>query len=108
MFLAVTAKIQTWKTIQIWTTTIKYQIKNLDHIYATAMFAPVFKNNPKYCVGKFQDLTPYIAYDDVMNNKYIIRGRPVSITSNFDNEKREIISSYTSMEELVMDGWRLD
>lgn len=86
----------------------EYQKKNLEAIISAASFAPVFKSNPKHCIGKFADLTPYISYDDVMNYKFIIRGRPIGEHNSFDSQQREIIAKYDSLESLVDDGWRLD
>lgn len=87
---------------------IEYQKKNLDAIYDAASMAPIFKSNPKYCIGKFAELTPYISYNDVRNYKYIIRGRPDSEQNHFDDQEREIIAKYDNVESLVNDGWRLD
>ena len=86
----------------------EFQKKNLEAIYNAASLAPVFKHNPKYSTGKFNGLTPYISYDDIMNYKFIIRGRPVNEYNPFDAQKREIIAEYNTIEELVNDGWRLD
>jgi len=86
----------------------EYQKKNLEAIYSTASLAPVFHHNPKYCIGKFADLTPYISYNDVMNYKFIIRARPDSEFNPYDSQEREIIAKYDSLESLVNDGWRLD
>ena len=85
-----------------------YQKKNIEAIYAAASLAPVFKKNPKHSVGNYADLTPYISYNDIMENKYIIRGRPIGEHNSFDSEEREIIAEYDSIESLVNDGWRLD
>ncbi len=40
-------------------------------IYRAASMAPVFKQNLKYCIWKFADLTPYVSYDDVTSYKSI-------------------------------------
>jgi hypothetical protein len=85
----------------------EYQRKQLQKIYDDALYTPVFRINKKYCIGSFKGMIPYIAYDDIMNNKYIIRGRPANIISTLDNEKRDMIASYTSIGELVKDGWEL-
>jgi len=68
----------------------EYQKKNLEAIFSAASCAPVFKSNPKHCIGKFADLIHYISYDDVMNYKFIIRGRPISEQNSFDAKEREI------------------
>jgi hypothetical protein len=86
----------------------EYQRKNLEAIYADSSMAPVFKQNPKYCLGRFADLTPYISYNDVMSYKYIIRGRPIGEHNSFDAQEREIIVEYNNLESLINDGWRLD
>jgi hypothetical protein len=87
----------------------EYQKKNLEKIYRDASLAPAFQQHPKYCTGDFAEVTPYIAYDDIMDEKYIIRGRGIGARINgFDNEKRQIIVEYSSIDDLVNDGWRLD
>jgi hypothetical protein len=86
----------------------EYQKKNLVAIYSAATFAPVFLTNPKHCKDQFADLTPYISYNDIMNYRYIIRGRPHGEHNSFDDQEREIIVEYNSIESLVNDGWRLD
>jgi len=85
-----------------------WQVRNLAHIFNAASMAPVFKQNPKYCTGKFAKLTPYISYNDVRNYKYIIRARPLDIHKTFDSEERDIIIQYNSIEQLVNDEWQLD
>lgn len=85
-----------------------YQKKNLEAIYSAASLAPAFKSNPKYCIGKFTDLMPYISYGDVMSNKFIIRARPIDVYNPFDAEDRDVIVEYDSIESLVNDAWRLD
>jgi hypothetical protein len=86
----------------------EYQKKNLEAIYSAASLAPVFKSNPKHCIGKFAGLTPFISYNDVMEYKFIIRGRPIGEHNSFDAAERDIIAEYDSLESLVNDGWRLD
>ncbi len=85
-----------------------FQKKHIDLIFRDASMAPVFKTHPKYCTNQFSGLIPYICYDDVMEMKYIIRGRPLGQANSFDYEKREIIVEYKSVDEMVNDGWRLD
>lgn len=86
----------------------EYQKKNLQLIYRDASLAPVFHKNDKYCKGSFENIIPFIAYDDVMDNKYIIRARDEGIINSFFSEKTEIVVKYESIDELVEDGWRLD
>jgi len=82
----------------------EFQKENLEAIYTAASLSPVFKSNPRYNTG---NLTPYISYNDIMTNKYIIRGKPLGISNSFDGEDRKIIAEYNSVESLVKDGWRL-
>lgn len=86
----------------------EYQVRNIRNIFNSASMSPVFKRNENYCIGNFANMTPYIAYNDVHNDKYIIRARPFSENNSFDSEEREIIKEYSSIESLVHDGWRLD
>ena len=85
-----------------------FQVSNLERIFRDAAFSPAFRTNPKYCTGEFSDSSPYIAYDDVVNHRYIIRARPVEEFSQYDNELRTVIREYKNIEEIVNDGWRLD
>lgn len=87
----------------------EFQLSSLEMIFRDATLAPVFKHNPKYDRQGFAALTPYIAYDDVMEYRYIVRGRPLSVPiDHYDNEKRQVIAEYDTVEALVEDGWRLD
>jgi hypothetical protein len=83
-----------------------YQISNLQKILGEALMSPVFRENPKYDSKG----APRIDYNDVMNNKYIIKSDtdfPGS-GSYWCNENAEFIVQYTSIDDLVDDGWRLD
>jgi hypothetical protein len=87
----------------------EYQIRNLQQIYDRASFSPVFHCSPKYCQGGFADCCPYIAYGDIMGGKYIIRARPKDEEyKEIDAAERTVLAQYPSIEELVVDGWRLD
>lgn len=87
-----------------------YQKKNLERIFADAIYPPIFKSNPKYCKDNFTGAIPFISYDDVMNWKYIIRaGKSMeNDVENYNAEECPIIIPYNSIEDLVNDGWRLD
>jgi hypothetical protein len=85
-----------------------WQVRNITNIFYAASMSPVFKLNSKYCTGKFADLIPYISYNNIRNNEYIIRARPLGENNSFDSKERDIIIQYDSIEQLVKDGWRLD
>ena len=85
-----------------------FQRRALERLFDDASLAPIFRMNKKYFSEKYKDMVPYIAYDDVMGRKYIIRWRPNDVTNSFHNEKGEIIAEYKSIEEIVKDGWELD
>ena len=84
------------------------QKKRLEAIFQVASFAPIFKTNPKHCINKFADLTPYISYKDLIKNRLYIRGCPIGSKSCSDNGQRDIIAEYGSIDELLNDGWQLD
>lgn len=86
----------------------EYQVKNIENIFDTASMSPSFKINSKYCIGKFENMSPYISYNDVRNYNYIIRVRTLGEYNLYDSIDREIIVKYDSIEQLVQDGWRLD
>jgi hypothetical protein len=85
-----------------------FQKKRLERIFRDGSFAPLFKRNPKHCVNKFADLTPYISYNDIKRNQILIRGCPIGKPNYIDSGQRDVIISYGSIDELVNDGWRLD
>ena len=85
-----------------------FQKKSLEAIFIKPTYAPLFKSNPQYCVNQFSHLTPYISYNDIINNKFIIRGSPVGANNMKDSKQREIIIEYGNIDELVNDGWKLD
>jgi len=84
------------------------RIQRLEEIYRGASFAPLLKRNPKYCVGQLSDITPYISFADITNNRFIIRGSPFASCKHSDTGKREIIIQYTTLAELINDGWQID
>ena len=84
------------------------QLKTLKAIFQEASFAPLFKRNPKHCVRQFANLTPYISYDDLRNNKYIIRGSSIGTKNANNSERRIVIVEYADIDELINDGWQLD
>ena len=85
----------------------KHQRKVLEAIYTVALMAPVLKPNPKYSIGKFEGLTCYISYDDIMNLKFSIRVRPKGEFNLYDSQPREIIAEYGSLRSLIDDDWQL-
>ena len=84
------------------------QWKILKKIISEASYAPIFYPNPKYCVDQFAGLTPYISYNDLRNNRIVIRGCPIGYNNTFDSGLREIIIEYPDIENLINDGWTLD
>ena len=87
---------------------IDLQKKNLEAIFRSAYFAPIFKPNPKYCKNEFADVTPYISYKDVVKNKFLIKGSPIGSRNGADLGIRDIIVEYSNIDDLVNDGWQLD
>lgn len=81
--------------------------KRLEIIFRDPTFAPIFKQNPKYCVNQFAELTPYISHKDIIKNRVYIRGCPIGSGLSYDSGQRDVIVTYNSIDELVNDGWRL-
>ena len=80
------------------------QKERLNVIYDEALMSPGFSSNPKYCT---ENIFPYISYNDILQRKYIIRARPLTVIDRFDIKDRIIIVSYNSLDELINDGWKL-
>ena len=89
-------------------TKMEADIKALKNIYSRGTMAPYFKDNPRY---PLKGCAFYIAYDDVSDNKYIIRSFKLDENklSSFRSEMSDpVVAEYTSVEELIADGWQLD
>jgi len=86
----------------------EFQIKRLEAIFNNPSFAPIFKSNPRHCINEFARLTPYISCKDIESKMVVIRGCPIGFRNSIDSGKREIIVTYSSINELVNDGWQLD
>lgn len=72
-------------------------------------FSFLLQHNPKYCVGKFANVVPFILYDEVGSKyRYIVRCRPLYLESKDSCSVDDIIAEYDSIESLVNDGWRMD
>ena len=82
--------------------------KILEAVYRMADYPPIFKPNPRHCINQFAKLTPYISYNDIKKNKVVIRGNPIVSGDSVDCGKRDVIIEYSSIGELVDDGWQVD
>ena len=85
-----------------------YQKLYFEAIFNHDLYAPVLEPHPDYCVLQFSDSVPYTSYDDVINNKYIVRGRPAGEDNPSVPYAGEIIAEYENLDELVNKGWRLN
>jgi len=77
-------------------------------IFNDVLYAPVLEYHPGYCIDQFADLIPYIAYDDVMKRKFIIRGRPTLSNNTIASGAGAVIAEYATLDDLVNAGWRLN
>jgi hypothetical protein len=84
------------------------QEKYIREIFEKLSMTPLFNFNPKYYQFRYENMTPYITYNDLVSDKYIIRVRPSDIMDSIDNEEREIIVQYDSIKQMIGDGWTLD
>ena len=85
-----------------------YQKMYFEAIFNYVLYAPVLEHHPRYCIRQFADLIPYIAYDDVLKSKFIIRGRPTVSNNPNAAEAGAIIVEYANLDDLVNAGWRLN
>jgi len=83
----------------------EYQVEDLERIFTGATLSPVFRHNPKYPI---KGGIARIAYNDIMDYKFIIRHDKNFNGNSFWSEDADVIAEYKSIEELVDDGWRLD
>ena len=76
----------------------------LQRIFSEARFSPKFRDNPK-----FEGWAPYIAFDDVLAGRYVIReGDDETIMSPYANKTNRAIAAYQNVQTLAEDGWDLD
>lgn len=89
---------------------IQLEIRLLKEVYDDAMYAPLLRWNPKYKTDKFNGMTPYICIDDICYYNYVVCAIPDEEVTDMLQERfrRNVIVEYTSLEEMVEDGWRLD
>ena len=81
----------------------------LKEIYRTADISPIFRPNPLFAGVMDEDSAAYIALDDVLGYRYIVRLMPEGGATSFPiTEYGTIIAEYNSLEELLNDGWQLD
>jgi hypothetical protein len=85
----------------------EFQLKNLETIVGSRNFAPLLKKNSKYCTNDLAELTPYISYQDLENKRFAVRASPLGNWNVIDKGVREIIIEYSSLRELIDDGWQL-
>lgn len=80
------------------------QTSILQRIFAEGRFSPKFRENPKH-----KGEAPFIAYDDVLAGRCVIReGDDETIMNPFANKKTRVIMSYPNLQALVEDGWEVD
>jgi hypothetical protein len=108
-----------------------FQKSVLESLYAARVnWSVIFKSNLKFCIGKFEAYTPFIAVPDLKSGLFIIRGADLAkygqvanliinrhITNfiaaggesvQFYQMEAPIIKEYTNLDDLVNDGWLLD
>ena len=86
------------------------EVRLFKQVYDLAKYAPYVRWNPKYKTEKFNEMTPYICIDDIVNYKYVICAIPDEEVTMALQElhRRNVIVEYNSIEEMVNDGWILD
>ena len=86
------------------------EVRLFKQVYDLAKYAPYVRWNPKYKTEKFNEMTPYICIDDIVNYNYVICAIPDEEVTMALQElhRRNVIVEYNSIEEMVKDGWRLD
>ena len=89
---------------------IKREIRLFKQVYDDAMYAPYVRWNLHFKTEKFKGMTPYICIQDICDHKYVICAIPEeeATTPLQEQHRRNVIVEYSSIEEMVIDGWRLD
>ena len=79
-----------------------YYLETLEKAFYEMFHRIHFHPNPKYPVET--DLF-YIGFEDMSNYKYTIRACSFDA---YNDSNDPIVASYSSMKELLLDGWRPD
>ena len=89
---------------------IEREVRLFKKVYDDAMCAPYLRWNPKYKTKEFSGMTPYICIADICDYNYVVCAIPDNEAHMMlqEQERRNVIVEYNSVEEMVEDGWRLD
>ena len=82
-------------------------LRVFQQIFNDALFPVTLAPNPKYSIGKYETMTPYISYDDVLANRYRIRFLPSDAVPSYMEQEGDIIAEYQSIDQILQDGWML-
>ncbi len=108
-----------------------FQKSVLESLYAARVnWSVIFKSNPKFCVGKFEGNTTFVAVSDLKAGLFIIRGADLAKyghvanliinrhitnfiaaggeTVQFNQLEAPVIMEYNNLDDLVNDGWLVD
>ena len=87
----------------------------LQQMYDAPQYSPLMHWNEKYKTAAFENMTPVICIQDLVEWKYAISAVPDEKVSEELKgfgipcffERGELVIEYTSLDEMVRDGWRV-
>ena len=90
------------------------QVKLFKERYEEPMFSPMLKWNPKFLTAELENEIPYISISDLCSDNYCICSIPKEeaefLSPGFcmmQMSRHNIIVEYSTLEELVEDGWKM-
>ena len=92
-----------------------HQKNMLQRMYNAPQYSPLMHWNEKYKTAAFENMTPVICIQDLVDWKYAISAVPdEKVSEELDGfcvpcffERGKLIVEYASLDEMVRDGWRV-
>lgn len=81
-----------------------YYLESLEESFENMFMRIHFRPNPKYPAPADGEVF-YIGYDDMHDYHYNIR---VGVFNEYKDGEDPIVATYSSMKELLLDGWQPD
>lgn len=87
----------------------------LQRMYDAPQYSPLMHWNEKYKTAAFENMTPLICINDLVDWKYAISAVPdEKVSEELKDipipcflERDKLVVEYTSLDEMVRDGWRV-
>lgn len=86
----------------------KSYVELIDAAFNNAAYPIILKPNTKYMTDQYENMIPYIAYQDVIKGRCRVRAFPSEDVPTYTSTEGDILVEYDSTKDMVNDGWRID